>query len=253
MKRLKSLAGFLVLVGLVLCIGSGESRAWAQGKSNPGVLPPHSKPYGMSYGKWSAAFWQWAFSLPADGHPLFSDDADCTLGQTGHVWFLGETFAAIEIAPGVILGEANRECVIPSGTALFFPLVNVECSQLEGNGETEEELRACANFFADFIVPEMLSCTVDGKPVKNLPSFRVESPLFTYGPLPDGNILQAFGLDAPEGSTSPAVGDGVHVMLAPLPVGEHEIKYGGVIDLSPIGGPMFIQDITYKVTVVPHK
>ncbi len=247
-KRGVGLALWLAVVAASLMLSTAtEGLAANKGKSNPKVLPPQSRPFGLSYGEWSAAWWQWAFSLPVDAHPLF-DTADCSAGQTGQVWFLGGTFSVIEIEPGVILGEADRTCTVPSSKALFFPLVNVETSTIEGNGETEEELRAAAEFFADFIVPDSLFCEVDGKAVKNLSQFRVQSPLFTIGPLPDNNIL-----GAPEGSTSPSVSDGVFVMLAPLSVGTHTLHFGGAIDLTEIGGPVFIQDITYQITVVPKK
>ena len=67
--------------------------------------------------------------------------------------------------------------------------------------------------------------------------------------MPDNNVLQSFGVDAPAGSTSPAVSDGVFVMLKPLSVGKHTLHYGGTLDLSSIGGPVFIQDVTYHITV----
>ena len=73
--------------------------------------------------------------------------------------------------------------------------------------------------------------------------------LFTFGPLPDNNILESFGYDAPEGATSPSVSDGVFVMLKPLAAGQHTIHFGGTLDLSGVGGPLFVQDITYHVTV----
>jgi len=77
----------------------------------------------------------------------------------------------------------------------------------------------------------------------------VQSPLYTYGPLPDNNVLQFFGLDAPEGTTSKSVADGVFVMLAPLPPGKHTLHFGGSPTTTATGGPIFIQDITYTITV----
>lgn len=215
------------------------------------VAPIDSTPYGLTYGEWSALHWQWLFSLPVDAHPLF-DNADCSTGQfDDDVWFLGGTFASIEVAPGVIVGEADRECTIPSGTALFFPLIDVECSTIEGNGETEAELRDCANFIADFIVPESVFLEVDGRS-SDVEFHRAESPLFTIGPVPDNNVLQLFGLDAPEGTTSDSVSDGYWAMVRPLPVGTHTVSFGGVADLTSIGGPIFIQDISYTIHVVPR-
>jgi hypothetical protein len=215
------------------------------------VIPPQAKYRGLSYGEWSARQVQWLFSLSVDHHPLF-DTADCSAGQSGNVWFLGGTFASSEIEPGVILGEADRDCTIPSGTALFFPMVSVETSEVEGYGSTEEELRDAANFLADFIVPSSVFLEIDGEPVTNLERYRVESPLFTFGPLPANNVEEATGVDAPAGTTSPAVSDGYFAMVKPLSVGTHTLHFGGVIDVTSIGGPLFIQDIAYTITVTPR-
>jgi hypothetical protein len=224
------------------------SHATADDNADSQVIPVVAKHRGLSYAEWSARQWQWLFSLPVAEHPLF-DNADCSTGQLGKVWFLGGTFASVEIAPGVILGEADRVCTVPSGTSLFFPLISAECSTVEGNGETEEELRGCANFLADFIVPESVFLEIDGKSVTNVESLRVESPLFFLGPLPEDNIL---GDDELAGTISPSVSDGYWAMVKPLSVGLHSLRFGGLVDLTPIGGPVFIQDIAYEVDVVPR-
>jgi hypothetical protein len=239
--------GTRAVLGVLLatCIGA-TLVASASENADSQVFPVNSKPYGLSYGEWSARQWQWLFSLPANGHPLF-DTADCSAGQAGQVWFLGGTFSLTEIEPGVILGEATRECTIPSGTALFFPIVDAECSTIEGNGQTEEELRACAKSIADFIDPQSVHLEIDGKPVTNLQDYRVQSPLFPIGPLPESNLL-----GASTGATSPSVSDGVFVMVKPLSVGQHTIHFTGTTDLLPINGPTFMQDIAYNMTVTPR-
>ena len=78
-------------------------------------------------------------------NPFFDgggEDRDCTngaQGQSGPVWFL----------TGVLIkgGTAKRDCTVPAGRMLFFPILNIECATLEDNGSTEEELRDCTNFF----------------------------------------------------------------------------------------------------------
>ncbi len=215
------------------------------------VAPVNSKPHGASYAEWSAAHWQWLFSLPIDAHPL-ADTADCSAGQTGNVWFIGGSFFSTEIVPGVFLADVERTCTIPSGTALFFPLVSIEASNVEGNGETEEELRDFATFLTDFTDTSSLVLEINGQPVSDLESLRAESPLFTFGPLPANNVLEASGYDAPEGTTGLSVSDGYWAMLKPLPVGTHTLHFGGAVDLTSIGGPIFIQDIEYTITVVPR-
>ena len=45
-------------------------------------------------------------------------------------------------------GGVTIDLTIPAGTALFFPVINAECSVIEPDpfhGDSEEELRACAN------------------------------------------------------------------------------------------------------------
>jgi hypothetical protein len=212
------------------------------------VSPVQAKYRGASYGEWSARWWQWCFSLPADAHPLFETAAG-SAGQSGNVWFLGGTFISVEDPdnPALIEGVANRDITIPPGTALFFPILNAEASTLEGNGETEEELRDYVVASADHIVPGSLVCIIDDKPVHNLSDYRVESPAFIFGPLPENNIV-----GAPEGATGLSVGDGVFVMVPPLSAGKHKIHFEGVAmyTLEDDGFDLiFSLDITYNITV----
>lgn len=251
MRRVAKCSAVALLISLVVTgIAPAGSPKGPDGNSN--VIPPQTKHRGLSYAQWSARQWQWLFSVPVNHHPLF-ENADCSAGQSGNVWFLGGTYASSEVEPGVILGAADRECHIPSGTSLFFPIVAVETSEVEGYGSSEAELRGMANFLADFIVPESVFLEIDGEPVADLESFRVESPLFTFGPLPADNVEEASGYVAPEGTTSPAVSDGYFAMVKPLSVGTHTLHFGGVIDVTGIGGPLFIQDIKYTITVVPRR
>jgi hypothetical protein len=222
----------------------GTLGAAAQSSGNPGILPPNSHPYGESYGEWSAEHWQWEYSLPVDHHPLF-DTADCSAGQAGPVWFLGGTFTVVPISSTVVIGNATRDCTVPAGKALFFPIIDAECATAEGNGTTEQELRDCAEGLVDHAVN--LSAEVDGVAVQNLAAFRVQSPLFNWGPLPENNLL-----NLPAGTTSPSVSDGYFLMLAPLSVGSHTIHFKGsaVFTQAQDGFDLiFSMDITYHLMV----
>src|SRR5262249_4075490 len=167
---------------------------------HPTVLPPQSTPYGQSYAEWSAAYWQWLFSLPVDGHPgTDSPDFDVTDGQSGQVWFLTGPFGTVE-----------RNVTIPAGKALFIALVNVDSSTLEEPpfyGATAADQLAIANSFASYITD--LSFSLDGKSIVSLADFRVTSPQFSFtAPSP-----WIFGTT---GGTGLATGVGYFVMLAPL-------------------------------------
>ncbi len=216
------------------------------------VLPPGSAHYGKTYAEWSAEHWKWLYSLPVNRHPLF-DTAGVSEGQSGEVWFLGGTFTSTS-SNGVVVGTAVRNATIPAGKALFFPVMDNECSTVEGNGTTDSELRGCAQFFQDHA--HDLVCVVDGVAVPDVNSYRVQSPLFTFGPLPSNNVLQYNGYaDATNGAVSPSVSDGAFLLLAPLSPGSHTIHFTGALSLSTAAGDPFDfefrLDITYHLTVVP--
>jgi hypothetical protein len=233
---------FGVIAALILTVGlvaGSVSEVYAQ-NANPRIIPPAAN---VPYGALSAAWWQWAFSLPVNQNPLF-DQSGCANGANGQF-----EFAPVWFLAGVInvTGTAVRDCTVPAGARLFFPIINSECSTIEGNGTTDEELRACAKASIDLVTN--VAAEIDGVSVQNLTDYRFESPLFTFGPLPDNNVLQFFGVDAPAGATSLSVADGYYLLLTPLSVGQHKIHFTGTI-----GPPVnFAVDITYNLTVAPRR
>jgi hypothetical protein len=238
-----------ILLGMGILLTQTASNFAADGIIPPGVYQPNSAPYGKTYNDWSAEHWKWVYSLPVDHHPLF-DTADISTGQSGPVWFLGGTFTTIESEPGMVIGNATRSGTIPLGKALFFPIIDSECATIEGNGTTYKELRNCSKDSVNHTT--FVACEIDGEPVKNLDHFRVPSHLFTFGPLPQNNVLQAFGVDAPAGATSSSVSDGYFVMVAPLPAGNHTIHFAGALVFTAEKDGFdftFALDITYNLTV----
>jgi hypothetical protein len=214
----------LILTGLLILVRGGSAMAQ---NLNPGIIPPNAHAYGMTYGEWSAEWWKWAISIPVSEHPLF-DNGDCDTGQIGKVWFLGGSFAGTTTV---------RECTVPSGRAIFFPVVNVECSTVEPppfHGENEAELRECAKGFMDG-ASATLSATIDGRSVQNIASYRVQSPLFTFS-APADNVLFI-----PGPVKGQSVSDGYWLLLAPLSRGEHEIHFEG--------NPGFPINVTYILTI----
>lgn len=211
--------------------------AMAQGGNrNPGVIPPDAKFKGLSYSEWQAKWWQSVFAIPVgdETHPFFT--AEPFEGEKGVLFLVG------------LFGEGNvKEITIPVGSALFFPVINAECSVFEPDpfhGDTPEELIACANGHMD--AATNVFADIDGRPVNNIAGYRTLSPVFTWGPLPEDNIFAFFGLDAPAGTTSLAADAGYYLMLAPLSVGRHEIHFGGTF------GDGGVIDTTYVIHVVPR-
>jgi len=223
------IAALAVVLGLMMPTTTPQ----AQSNGNPGVIPPIARPYGLSYGQWSAKWWQWALSIPEATNPLLdSSGANCAEGQAGPVWFLAGTFG----------GSATRTCTVPDGKALLFPVLNFvdgaavfDC-QPTGSGPCDEEaLRAEAKAAEDN--PLLLEASVDGVALQNLSAYRTQSPVFSIT-FPEGAI---FGL--PSGTFTPNVSDGYWVMLAPRSAGTHTIHFKGIDHNG------FSAEVTYNLTV----
>lgn len=214
----------LLIVGTVLPSMMKFSYA-----ANISVFPADSKPYGLTYGEWTARFWQWLHSIPKPDSPAADTTGkNCALKQTGPVWFL----------PGTFGGTNERTCTIPAGKAILVSLINVMCSYAEHHLKTEPELRACAKADQDKVTSTMI--TVDGVQINPV---RLQSPLFTVT-LPENNAL---GLKP---QTTPAISDGYWVFLQPLPSGQHTIHASGsLVDFTTTGTVNFASEAINHITV----
>ena len=220
----------LVILGLLVVVLSATSQA------RGGIVPPDGTYGGLSYNDLEVKWWQNLFSIPVvnGNHPLVTGGA-----------FTGENNILFLAGIG---GGANFNLTISNNTALFFPVLNVESSVFEPppfHGDDEASLRANSNtlinnssgFFA----------SIDGTPV-DLTNFRFQSPLFQWGPLPDNNVFQFFGMTAPAGTTSLSVDAGYYLLLTPFGDGQHVIHFGGTFDPA-VGG---LVNSTYTFNVVPE-
>jgi hypothetical protein len=219
---------FILIVPLFF-ISSTMPFAYAQ-STNPGVFPPNSRPYGLTYGEWSTKWWQWAESIPKENNPAGDETGEkCSQSQNGPVWFLAGTRG----------GSAVRDCTIPAGRGMLIPIINGECSFAEfPKMKSESELRACAKADQDKV--KSIEATIDGVKLKDLQKYRVQSPLFKII-LPQNNVL---GLKP---QTTQAVGDGYYVILQPLSSGKHTVHFSGVLG-DPSSNP-FVTDSTYNLNV----
>jgi len=226
MRRIVTIA-LCVVLALVVAVpmALGQTQTSSGNSLDPGQL--------------SADWWKWALQKPADQSPLvgsYSGGPQCQ-GQRGGVFFLA----------GTLTGEpVTRECTVPSGTPIFFPLVNTFSGPDERGTGNEQEHRQFVNDCIDQgLQGSSTFVTVDGNPVSGQ---RAESPpgFFTVT-IPGNNV---FG--APPGAYD-VVSDGVWVLLPPLSEGTHTIHFGGSFPNYPeacLGEPGgFTQDNTYILTV----
>ena len=221
------------VVLVVLSLASTSQYAWMQSpatsSNNPAIFPPDSQPYGLAYGEWTAKWWQWAHSIPTENNPMLDETGeDCAQAQnqTSPVWFLAGTSG----------GSVERTCTIPAGKAILFPVVNTV--NIRAASETDEELLAGAKNQVDLVTT--LEASIDGVPLQDLWSYRIQSPFFDVT-LPNDNI---FGIS--QGSYR-AVADGYWVFLEPLPTGQHEIRLHGVM-----GDPTAASIVNLETAVTYH-
>ena len=207
----------ILLLTVVVVSPSSSSQAQTiinnSGNSNIKIetFQADSKPYGLTYGEWTARWWQWAYSIPKDVNPAYDDTGRyCTQGQSGPVWFLTGTYGH----------PVDRYCTIPFGKAILFPILNSECSFAEfPNLKTEKELRQCSKEMEDTV--NYLEAKVNGIGIKDLDKSRIQSPLFNFT-LAKNNILEL-----PPQTTTQAVSDGNWVFLKPFAIGKHVIHFKG--------------------------
>lgn len=197
----------IVVVTAVILLSASVLIAKAYGATGGGVLPPAARIQGLTYGEWSAKWWQAIFALPASENPL--------TGATGNNCIYEKVGKVGLVMANPTAGE-TLTCDIPAGMMLFLDIASAECSTVEEPpfyGGTPEELRLCASSFSF----TNLEAKIDGVPVQKLNQYIHLSPLFEFT-LPEDNIL-----GMPAGTFVQSVSNGAHVMLAPLSPGEHTI------------------------------
>jgi hypothetical protein len=242
LKRTMILLCTLLAGGLV--IGLTSQVVEAQKNPNPAVIPPQAQPYGLSYGEWGAQWWSWAVSFPLEQYPPLQagGEVDCSLGQSGSVWFLAGTSGQ---------GRVTRSCTIPTGTALFFPIINYindypcpDPSFQPAPGQTLEEFLADgAAAIIDAVTD--LNVSVDKRSLNDLFDYRAISSLFMFTA-----DLSLMAIDqCVTGTEQSGVTDGYWLLLTPLSLGQHTISFGGKADFG--GGSTFETQVTYDITVVP--
>lgn len=169
------------------------------------VFPIWSKPYGLSYGQWSAKWWQWLLSTPKSKNPAYdSSGTNANVNQRDpNVLFLCQTIDSTEQARIC----QDRSITMKTGKAVFMPIINW-ISVLYVDGSTDEELVSVAKKKMD-VVSELV-VELDGVAIKDgLEQYRVRSPFF------DAEVSEDNILSLSSGSRH-FVADGYWIFLKPL-------------------------------------
>jgi hypothetical protein len=180
------------------------------------------------YEKGAEGWTRWALEQDWSTGPVLDPDGGaCAVGQSGKTWYLAGTSG----------GPVSRECTIPSGKRLFFPLVNhwvaVPPSAII-EGDPENDLQAWNDFVVEYFAGNRasvcsLTLRIEGEDL--LPDLEtMDEELYTQILDPftivmtDDNFSTPFGGEAGERITWV---DGHWALLEPLPPGDYTLELGG--------------------------
>lgn len=172
-----------------------------------------SRPLGKSFAEWTVKWWQWVYSIPRDKNPITDSTGElCDVGQSGEVWFLGGKPADKSSKLPV------RNCYIPKGLSILFPVINCEANQIEFPQLDDDGL--IENVITHMKLISSKVCYVNGIqiPVQHVKSepviFDIE---ITYD--------NVFGLR--RAGRTMASADGYWVFLKPLREGDYFVTFSG--------------------------
>jgi hypothetical protein len=247
------------LAVFVTALGVAVSPAAAQTGHSQGRAVSAVRYTGL-FGPLSARWWDWSLESPnipinpntdpTAGSSLVPAPVDCSLDQSGPVWFLAGA------TPAEDYGSAYRTCAIPAGRFLFFPIFDawiddLSCPGMPPGTATAAELRSSVKSSVDGV--SGMQASIDGLPVPGLASsqatlLRASASGFSYR-LRTNNWLSDFcSPDVfPAGTRPPPPGafaDGVYLLIPPLRPGVHTLHWAATPGAGAVN-----QDITYVITV----
>jgi len=219
-----------------MIVGISLQQVFAQ-ENNSMIYTMNEKPYGITNEEWSMKWWKWLQEIPIPQNPAVDKTGQyCHVGQNNtNVWFL----------TGVLAGEADRKCEIPSGKSIYFAH-GIECSTAEfPEHKTYEDLLICAKEGLKGLVdPDMFIAKLDGITISNLTKYEAISPPFEVD-LPKNNI---WGVN--EGKTLEAA-DTYFLFLKPLKPGNHllEVSTSSPPPQTPVPSMEHAYNVKYSITI----
>jgi hypothetical protein len=191
------------------------------------IYETNSSPYGKSYTLWIKLWWKWLISIPKERNPA--------LDTTGQFCSVSQPYSNVCFLAGTFGGSVTRNCTIPYGKALLFPVINYETSfAYEPSVRTEKQLQELCLSEIDDI--RDIYASIDGESI-DVRKYRVKSGCFEVD-MPPNNCLGTL-----DGLTKIA-SDGYWLFVDSLPVGNHLLRSFG----SCMSGRVKIA-CTYQLTI----
>lgn len=173
-----------------------------------------SYPYGLSYGEWTVKWWQWLLSTPKACNPLIDQSGEnADINQPNeHVWFLAGKLGSED------KNFPLRNCNIPVGRSILFPVINCEANLIEfPELKTKEALIDHVVNDENTIVEK--TCILSDMPI-DVQRVKSDPEIFEVS-LNNDNIYNV------NGGNTIASADGYWVFLRPPPRGEYELSFRG--------------------------
>lgn len=201
------------------------------------VAPPSSRPRGRTYGQWEVAWWQWAMGIPADRNPISdATGARCGEGQSGPVWFLAGNYG----------GETHRECTVPHGKALYFPVANQIWVQTLQDDPTNT-IPWMYNNVRTAAANARLTASIDGRSIPHVERYYEETRVFplTFAVPNDWGFDATYCPPTRRGAVAcdTAVDAGYALFIEPLARGDHQIRFTAAFENG------FSLDVRYTLHV----
>ncbi len=205
-------------------------------------------PFGKTYEDWVQDWWRWNAAIPGDPETTFAGvkENGCLINKEGSVAML------IDPAIG---GKHHQICEISSNQGILFPAWSALCSGAVKGYENSsfKELSECARQF------DLGKVTVNAW-VDNKSLAQVNTEDYETINLVNATELstKGFNITIPEDSNLAVDYPGTHlgathgwyILLKPLPVGEHTIRYVNDVRETTLGaGNTNHADITYSLKV----
>lgn len=219
MRRLTTAA-----LATILTLGLAVPVSAAGPNAGRGFLPPHARVHGHTLTELASAWDAWAFGTPADVNPLLANRCEPSPIDP-KIWFM----------PVSLGGDYDIDCAVPVGAFIVVTPGGYECSEAEGNGSSEADLRACADYWFSFL--NVVEVTLDGRAARHLDRYVVTTAV---SQLPGPNLLG----DEP----TPSLMKGYFVVINPLSRGTHTLRAYDEFAVDPV----FTAGITIHLSVGRH-
>jgi hypothetical protein len=178
----------------------------------------HEHAFGKSWQEWSASWCKWMLSIPKKKNPSLDRTGKyCAINQDDNdVWFLTGTFGNV--------GPIKRKCIMPSGKAIFFPVLLKEDSLAEDSDlKTEADLIKRCELATSRLIN--IEASIDDQRIEHLENYRVRSKVFDLI-FPKENVYNV------RPGLTRSVCDGYWLFIKPLQAGIHSIFFRGETSLE---------------------